>query len=138
LRAPRFAITNPQPHWRLKAHGLAGRSHLTSFSLDVLRDCRAHSPGTPLLVSADPHWIERKGGLTAFIAEVANLADIVALRHDFLAERFDEVIRLWPLERLGVWTVNDPDQMRVWLDRQVGHLTSDRPDLALQLRSVAA
>lgn len=119
---------------RLRAMGVADRSHLTSFDLGVLRDCREHSPEIPLLVSADANWVGKCGGLEAFFAEVADLADIVALRHDFFASVYDDVLRLWPVERLCAWTINDPDVMRAWLARGVGHLTSDRPDLALKLR----
>ena len=44
------------------------------------------------------------------------------------------VCRLWPRERLCAWTVNDAETMRAWLDRGVGHLTTDAPDVALALR----
>ncbi|MCR8549185.1 glycerophosphodiester phosphodiesterase [Salipiger sp. P9] len=123
---------------RLKAHGVAGRAHLTSFDLDVLRACRALAPEIPLLVSSDAALIAAQGGLEAFIASVGDLADIIALRHDFLSDVFDIATGLWPAGRLCAWTVNDPVLMQSWLARGVGHLTTDRPDLALQLRDAMA
>lgn len=123
---------------RLTAQGLAGRAHLTSFDLGVLRDCRDHSPEIPLLVSADANTIGNYGGVESFFADVADLADIIALRHDFFAQVFDEVTRLWPAERLCAWTVNNPALIQSWLNRGIGHLTTDRPDLALDLRSPVA
>lgn len=123
---------------RLVLHGLEARSHLTSFDLEVLRDCREQAPRIARLVSADGERVARRGGLGGFFAEVGDLVDVVALRHDFLADHFDAVCALWPAERLGAWTVNAPDEMEAWLARRVGNLTSDRPDLALELRQRAA
>ncbi|AJE47829.1 glycerophosphodiester phosphodiesterase family protein [Celeribacter indicus] len=123
---------------RLVAHGVAGRAHLTSFDMDVLRACRDHSPEIPRLVSADAAWVEKRGGLEEFLSGVRDLADIVALRHDYFAQVFDQVTGLWPRERLCAWTINEPELLRDWLARDIGHLTTDRPDLALALRPVAA
>lgn len=122
---------------RLRAHGVAGRACLTSFDISVLKSCREHSPEIPLLVSADRFWVEKRGGIEAFFAEIADLAEIVALQHEYFAEVFDQATGLWPKDRLCAWTINDPDLMRAWLARGVGHLTSDRPDLALDLRAQA-
>ena len=116
------------------ARGLQPRVHLTSFDIGILEECRATAPDIARLVSADAGWVERQGGLAGFIARVAELVDIVALRHDYLAAHWDEVCRLWPKDRLGAWTVNEEAEMRLWLAREVGHLTSDRPDLALTAR----
>ncbi|WP_226575455.1 glycerophosphodiester phosphodiesterase family protein [Acuticoccus sediminis] len=118
----------------IEAHGLAPRTHLTSFSAAVLEDCRAAAPGIARLISADEAWVGRQGGLEAFIKMATGLADLVALRHDFLAANWDEACRLWPKAQLCAWTVNDEETMRDWLARDVGHLTSDRPDLALAAR----
>jgi len=40
-----------------------------------------------------------------------------------------------PMERLCVWTLNDEPGIRHWLERGIGSLTSDSPDLALKLRA---
>lgn len=118
---------------RLSAHGLGKRAHLTSFDFNVLRDCKTEAPEIARLVSADPVSLPCHGGLAAFVEKAASLVEIIALRQDFLAEKFEEVLALWPLERLCVWTVNEPQAMQAWLSRGIGYLTTDRPDLALEL-----
>ncbi|SIT02889.1 glycerophosphodiester phosphodiesterase family protein [Paracoccus saliphilus] len=118
---------------RLLAHGLGKRAYLTSFDLGILRECKAEAPGIARLVSADPVWLSQHGGLPAFVGKAAPLVEIIALRHDLLAEKFEDTLTLWPLERLCVWTVNNPEDMRAWLSRRIGYLTTDRPDLALEM-----
>lgn len=120
---------------RLAAPGRAARACLTSFDAGVLRDCRAAAPGIARLVSADAEWVERQGGLSRFLRDMAGLAGIVALRQDYLAAHWAQASALWPRARLCAWTVNAPAEMREWLARGVGHLTSDRPDLALAERA---
>lgn len=119
----------------LIAHGLERRAHLTSFDVGTLRDCAAVAPSIARLVSADADWVARQGGLETFLATMGRLVDIVALRHDYLDAEWDAITALWPNERLCAWTVNDEERIRHFLDLGVGHLTSDRPDLALRLRS---
>ncbi len=122
----------------LKARGLGPRCHLTSFDTGLLEECRVAAPDIARLVSANAEWLERQGGLASFIDTVRDLVDIVALHHGVLADHFDEACRLWPLERICVWTVNDEDGMKDWIARGVGHLTSDSPDIALACRAKAA
>ncbi|WP_075222619.1 glycerophosphodiester phosphodiesterase family protein [Acuticoccus yangtzensis] len=119
------------------ARGLGPRCHLTSFSVDVLEACRDAAPGIRRLVSADEAWITRQGGLAAFIGRVHGLADVMALRHDFLEPEWDAVAASWDVERVCVWTVNDEATMREFLARGVGNMTTDRPDLALTCRDGA-
>jgi glycerophosphoryl diester phosphodiesterase len=119
---------------RLRVHGAAQRAHLTSFDHSILKSCRAHSPDIPRLVSADRHWVEKSGGVDAFFSEIRDLVDIVALRHDYFEAVFDQVTQIWPKDRLCAWTLNEPELIRDWLGRGIGHLTTDRPDLAIALR----
>jgi glycerophosphoryl diester phosphodiesterase len=123
---------------RLQAHGVAARSHLTSFDITALKECQRLNPEIRRLVSADAAWVDKHGGLEAFFADAADLADIVALRHDYFFEFFDQVTQLWPKDRLCVWTINTPDLVREWLSRGIGHLTTDDPALALMLRTETA
>lgn len=118
---------------RLWAHGLGKRAHLTSFDFDVLRECKAEAPEIARLVSVDPVWLSRHEDLSAFVDKAASLVEIIALRHDLLAEKFEEMLTLWPLERLCAWTINEPQDIQTWLSRRIGYLTTDRPDLALEL-----
>lgn len=119
----------------LRRFGVDGRSHLTSFDRSVLEDCRRQAPTVPRLVSVNADWAARQGGLAAFIAGIRDLADLVAIEQTLMASEWDTIRAALPLERLCVWTVNDADRIADWLGRNIGHLTSDKPNLALDLRS---
>jgi glycerophosphoryl diester phosphodiesterase len=118
----------------LAGQGLADRSYLTSFDVSVLEGCRRTAPDIARLVSVNAAWAERQGGLKAFIEHVEGLVEIVAIHHELMEAKWDLITGLLPLDRLCVWTLNDEALIAKWLERGVGHLTSDSPDLALNLR----
>ena len=118
----------------LAGQGLAGRSYLTSFDVSVLEECRRVAPDTARLVSVNAAWAERQGGLKTFIDKVDGLVEIVAIHHELMDAEWDLITSLLPLDRLCVWTLNDEALVAQWLERGIGHLTSDSPDLALKLR----
>ncbi|BCH26469.1 glycerophosphoryl diester phosphodiesterase [Mesorhizobium sp. L-8-10] len=121
----------------LERFGVAGRCHLTSFDTSVLEDCRRHAPNVARLVSVNAAWAERQGGLSAFLDRVDALAEIVAVHHELMEAEWEPIRARLPLERLCVWTLNDEAAIGHWLERGIGHLTTDRPDLALALRAAA-
>ncbi|HWK68277.1 MAG TPA: glycerophosphodiester phosphodiesterase family protein [Rhizobiaceae bacterium] len=114
--------------------GVAGRAHLTSFDTAVLEECRRHAPHVARLASVNGAWAERQGGLAAFLTAVEDLVDIVAIQHELMEAEWALVSERLSLEKLCVWVLNDHIGIRRWLDRRIGHLTSDSPDLALSLR----
>lgn len=118
----------------LAAQGLAVRSYLTSFDVSVLEGCRRIAPDIARLVSVNAAWAERQGGLKAFIEQVEGLVEIVAIHHELMEAEWHLITNLLPLDRLCVWTLNDEALIAKWLERGIGHLTSDSPDLALNLR----
>ena len=118
----------------LAAHGLAERSYLTSFDVSVLEECRRVAPDIARLVSVNAAWAEKQGGLKRFIEQVEGLVEIVAIHHELMEAEWDLIAGLLPLHRLCVWTLNDETLIGKWLARGIGHLTSDSPDLALDLR----
>ncbi|KAA1183804.1 glycerophosphodiester phosphodiesterase [Rhizobium tropici] len=120
----------------LARFGIEERSYLTSFDLSVLEDCRRHAPKISRLVSVNAAWAERYGGLAAFIDRVDELVKIIAIHHELMEAEWDLIRDRLPLERLCVWTINDEANIRHWLKRGIGSLTSDSPDLALKLRSL--
>lgn len=115
--------------------GLIERSYLTSFDVSILDECRRHAPEIARLVSVNGAWAEKQGGLKAFLAQVDDLVDIVAIHHELMEMEWDLITATLPLERLCVWTLNDEALIEKWLERGIGHLTSDSPDLALKLRA---
>lgn len=122
----------------LAAQGLAGRSFLTSFDVSVLEECRRVAPDIARLVSVNAAWAERQGGLKRFIEQVRDLVEIVAIHHELMEAEWDLITGLLPLHRFCVWTLNDEALIGRWLERGIGHLTSDSPDLALDLRAKIA
>jgi glycerophosphoryl diester phosphodiesterase len=119
----------------LRRFGVEDRTHLTSFDISVLVDCRRHAPHVARLVSVNADWAERQGGLAAFLARVDGLVDIIAIQQELMEAQWELVRAALPLDRLCVWTVNEEATIRYWLERRIGRLTSDRPDLAIALRS---
>lgn len=119
----------------LAARGLDKRSYLTSFDVSVLEECRRVATGIKRLVSVNAAWADKQGGLETFIDTVDDLVEIVAIHHEPMDAEWTLITRLLPLHRLCVWTLNDEALIAPWLERGIGHLTSDSPDLALTLRS---
>lgn len=117
--------------------GVTERSHLTSFDTLILEGCREVAPQIARLVSVNKDWADRQGGLAAFLDKVGSLVDIVAIHHELMQAEWDLITQKLPLDRLCVWTLNDEALIRPWLERGIGHLTSDSPDLALRLRAAA-
>ncbi|MDK1489864.1 glycerophosphodiester phosphodiesterase family protein [Sinorhizobium sp. 7-81] len=115
--------------------GLDDRSYLTSFDTSVLELCRCHAPHIRRLVSVNAAWADKQGGLQSFLGRVDDLVEIIAIHHELMEREWDLVTRTMPLDRLCTWTLNDEELIRKWLDRGIGHLTSDSPDLALKLRA---
>ena len=113
---------------------LRPRCHLASFDLAVIDHCRQLAPDIPRLVSVDAAWLDRQGGIDRFLDGVEDLAQIVAVHHAVLDEHWEPITGRLALDRICVWTVNDEDQIRRWFERGVGHLTTDRPDIALRVR----
>jgi glycerophosphoryl diester phosphodiesterase len=115
--------------------GIGSRSYLTSFDRSVLEDCRDHAPDIARLVSVNAAWAEKQGGIRRFIESVDALVEIIAVNHELLDAEWETITGALPLDRICVWTLNDEALIRRWLDTGIGHLTSDSPDLALQLRA---
>ena len=118
----------------LIARGLDQRSYLTSFDVSVLEDCRRVAPGIKRLVSVNAAWAERQGGLKRFLEQADEFVEIVAIHHELMEAEWDLITDRLPLDRLCVWTLNDEALIGKWLERSIGYLTSDSPDLALTLR----
>lgn len=115
--------------------GLEDRSTLTSFDVSVLEDCRRHAPQIARLVSVNAAWADKQGGLRTFLTQVDSLVDTVAIHHELMEAEWELITDMLPLDRLCVWTLNDETLIATWLDRGIGHLTTDSPDIALRLRA---
>ncbi|MCZ0962559.1 glycerophosphodiester phosphodiesterase family protein [Paracoccus benzoatiresistens] len=117
----------------LRRFGLAGRSVLHSFDIDVVRHIRTVAPDLRRMISVNRDWADRQGGMTAFLREVDDLVDIVGIHHELFEAEFDLIARLRPLKACSVWTINEPALIRRWIARGPGFLVSDNPVLLRDL-----
>lgn len=118
----------------LSRYDLGDRVVLTSFDPAVLEEVRAAVPNGRRLASVDRASSERYGGFEATIRTMAALVDYVAIQKTLMTEHWDLICSILPPERLAVWTTNEPDELTHWLGQPVRSLTTDRPDLAVELR----
>jgi glycerophosphoryl diester phosphodiesterase len=118
----------------LARYNLGSRAVLTSFDPGVLDEVRRLVPNGRRLASIDRHSAERLGGLESALRKMADLVEIVAIEKTLMREHWALINSIVPGDRLAVWTINEPDELRYWLGQPVRSLTSDRPDLAIELK----
>lgn len=121
----------------LRAHGMAERSCLHSFDINVVREVRDLAPEFIRLISVDKIWADRQGGLEKFLNEVGDLVGIVGIHHELFEAELDMVVRVRGMDGVGVWTINDPDMMRRWIKRSPYWITSDNPVLLHEIMQEA-
>jgi glycerophosphoryl diester phosphodiesterase len=119
---------------QLSAYDLADRCVLTSFDPAVLEEVRRAVPGGRRLASVDRSSSERYGGFEATVREMAALVDYVAIEKSLMREHWSLICSIIAPDRLAVWTTNEADELTYWLDQPVRSLTTDRPDLAAELK----
>ncbi len=117
----------------IERHGLASRSLLTSFNLDVLEECRRIAPHIERLVSINERS-SQKLGLVPTLQRAEPLVKVVAVHKDLLSASWDDVTAVIAPERICAWVLNERTELEHWLGRGVGFITSDEPVLALEVR----
>jgi len=118
---------------QVKAHGLAGRSILTSFQMEALDEVKSLAPDIARLCSVNAKSAERLG-LTETLKQAAERAEIIAIQMDLFAREWDAILAVLPLERLGAWVPNTATDIAAWLGRAPRSITSDDPVLAVSIR----
>jgi glycerophosphoryl diester phosphodiesterase len=118
-------------------HGLASRAFLTSFSTDVLAKVREVAPHIRTLHSFARPAAEAQGLRPGLVRAFA-VADVVAVEKSLLAAEWDAITAIVPLDRLGAWVPNDEFDIAHWLSRSLRQITTDRPDMAIGLRTIAS
>ncbi len=118
--------------------GLQARTVVTSFVAKSLSIVRQAAPQQRLLASIGPRSVQLAGGLGAVLEQFAPLGDcLIAVEKSMLEARFAFFQERIGAERLGAWTLNEPEEIATWLARPIREITTDRPDIALKLRSAA-
>lgn len=120
----------------LNDRGLAERSIVTCFVPEVLEHIARTWPRQRVLASLDHRSAEMLGGLERALARLAAVPGcMVAVQKGLLAAGWDACLGALGPDRLGVWVINEPDEIEHWLAQPLRQLTTDRPDLALAARA---
>jgi glycerophosphoryl diester phosphodiesterase len=119
--------------------GVLARSRVTvmAFEWDTLARLRTLSPSLRLTGLLGRRDADRLGGVSVAAERLAALrANDLGIERTLLTPEAVAAARAAGLT-IGVWTVNDPDELRRALAAGVDYVTTDRPDLALTLRGAA-
>jgi glycerophosphoryl diester phosphodiesterase len=120
----------------LERHGDLGRAMIVSFVPECLERVRARAPGLPVMACVWRPQVEILGGLAAAVARFDRIeGSILAVQEELLSRNEELCRRLIPAERLAVGVHNEPERMQHWLSQPIRHISTDRPDLALEIRS---
>lgn len=120
----------------LRETGLFERSRLRvmAFEWDTLERMRTIAPTLRLTGLLSRRVAERLGGVRVAAERLQALkANDLGIERTLLSPEAIAAARAAGLT-IGVWTVNDPEELRSALASGVDYVTTDRPDLALQLR----
>lgn len=120
----------------VRRRGLEKRSVLTCFMLEVLETVRALDPAIPVLASFDRRSSEMLGGLDRAIDRLKAIPGLyVAVEKSLFVERVQHFSAAFGADRIGAWVPNEEADLRYWLGQPIRQITTDRPDLALRIRS---
>lgn len=122
----------------VEARGLSSRVVLTCFVPEVIEEIRTKAPQLRRLASVDRRSCEAFGGVERTLKRFADLGCIVAVEQSLLRLALDRAVGIVGRERLGVWVPNTVRDIAFWLGQPVSQITSDRPDLVIQLAAARA
>lgn len=122
----------------VRERGLAARVVLTCFVPEVIEEIRAKAPEMRRLASVDRRSCEAFGGVDRTLKRFVDLGCIIAVEQSLLRLALDRAVAIVGRDKLGVWVPNTVGDLDYWLGQPVSQITSDRPDLALQLLAARA
>lgn len=118
----------------LQGSGVADRTTVMAFDWTILERLRALSPSVRLTGLLSHHGAARAGGVEAAVPRLRALgANDLGIERTLLTPEAVRAAHDAGLS-IGVWTVNDPDELRRALGAGVDYVTTDQPDVALRLR----
>lgn len=138
------ALGNPYPGLLdkvialVEARNMASRVVLTCFVPEVIEEIRTKASGMRRLASVDRRSSETFGGIDATLRRFVDLGCIIAVEQSLLRLALDRAVGIVGREKLGVWVPNSVRDIDHWLGQPIAQMTSDRPDLALQLLAAKA
>jgi glycerophosphoryl diester phosphodiesterase len=117
------------------AVGLADRTRIMAFDWRVLERLRALSSTARLTGLLSQRGADRAGGVEAAVPRLRALgANDLGMERTLLTPAVVRAAHDAGLS-IGVWTVNEPDELARALAAGVDYVTTDQPDLALRLRA---
>jgi glycerophosphoryl diester phosphodiesterase len=118
----------------LERSGLAARTTVMAFDWTVLERLRSLSASVRLTGLLAHRGAERVGGIGAVASRLRALGvNDLGIERTLLTPEAVRTAHDAGLS-IGVWTVNDPDELRQSLGAGVDYVTTDQPDVALRLR----
>jgi glycerophosphoryl diester phosphodiesterase len=120
---------------QLRTAGLAARTAVMAFEWGTLGRLRRLDPGLRLTGLLGQPGALRVGGVPGAAQQLRALTvDDLGIERTLLSPAALAAARAAG-RTIGVWTVNEPDELRTVLASGVDYVTTDRPDLALRLRA---
>lgn len=119
----------------VEARKMASRVVLTCFVPEVIEEIRSKAPGMRRLASVDRRSCEAFGGVDRTLQRFVDLGCIIAVEQSLLRLTVDRAVSIVGRDKLGAWVPNTVRELDFWLGQPIAQITSDRPDLALQLRA---
>jgi glycerophosphoryl diester phosphodiesterase len=134
LEDARYPGIEPRVLGLLADAGMTDRTSVMAFEWDTLERLRALSPTVRLTGLLSRRGADRLGGVRVAAERLQALqANDLGIERTLLSG--ESVAAAWAAGlTIGVWTVNEPAELRAALAAGVDYVTTDRPDLALQLR----
>jgi glycerophosphoryl diester phosphodiesterase len=118
----------------VRAAGLADRTTVMAFDWTILERLRALSPSVRLTGLLSRQGAERVGGVGAAAPRLRALGvNDLGIEHTLLTPEAVRAAHDAGLS-IGVWTVNEPEELLRALGAGVDYVTTDQPDVALRLR----
>ena len=119
----------------VKRRGLERRAVLTCFVPEGIETVRSLWPQARVLASLDRRSAEMMGGISPALDRFAAIPGcIVAIEKSLLSLTLPLALKVLGHDRLGAWVTNEPKDIAHWLAQPVRQITTDRPDLAMNIR----
>ncbi|GGH16314.1 glycerophosphoryl diester phosphodiesterase [Alsobacter metallidurans] len=122
----------------VERYHMVERVRLTCFVPEVLEEIRAVAPSMRRLASLDRRSAEMLGGLNQALKRFMDLDCTIAVEKSLLEAEQDACLSVVGTARLGVWAPNTATDLHHWLRQPIAQLTTDRPDLAVDIRAQLA
>jgi glycerophosphoryl diester phosphodiesterase len=118
----------------VQAAGLTARTRIMAFEWMTLERLRALSPSVRLTGLLAQRGADRLGGIEGVAQRLRALgANDLGIERTLLTPEAIRAAHDAGLS-IGVWTVNEPEELRRALAAGVDYVTTDHPDVALRLR----